>query len=1155
VLVCRGMACGRMRLWRLQVTGRRSRTQWSLLPVVAAVALVCTTLLAGLSLLISSTERFALTASLKAAPRSATELELSLSVPQNGLVKPVLDRADAAAAATFGKINTTSRSSITSHLVHITLGAPSSANNEALAYFGALAEFADHAHLTSGHWPTAPSTTSDSAIGTVRVIPVAVPTQVVDKQAWKIGDRIFLTPVNDYNSGAMIEVVGIYAVNSTTDAYWKPDLLGGAGFDPAFPVPGSGGRIILPAYGPFVVDGGAFASAAAGGLPQADVVRASFTPDLSAVLAGDIGPLLSRLDKAQDIAIQATQPATGNSVPIVSSVDAKTALPDLLQRVLASLTITRSSVLVAGLLLLVLGVAALLQTARLLAERRTGEQHLMRARGASTGQLIGLAGIEAVALAAVTTALSPELARRLFLLVAQHSALAEAGMDRDPGIPRMTWYVAGVVGLVFAVVLVSPLLRRATTFVEAEQARARPDRLSAIQRSGLDFAILVLAGLAYWQLRSYRAPVLGTGTSYRVDPILTVGPALALLAGALLCVRLVPAASRVTERLAARGHGFVAPLAAWEVGRRPARATSAILLLTLALAVGTFAQSFLTTWRTSQADQVDFLNPVGVRIADMTLDPFDQRAAIVAVDPAAKPSPVLDRVGGVGTLSDNFDGPSVDNEISAHVLGLSRGAAVQLTGTRVDAEGGAQIKDFIAAGAANATVGLPLPGAPTSIKAQAWVTGSSSSVSQAPDLKFAIMVQNTDGLVRVVDAGTIPMDGAKHDIEAVLVAAPDAKTPPVGVTGLRIVGFQATVVFNRREGFNFSGGSDALFAIGIADVRSVQPSATQADPATAITYEETAAPGDGGAQWYAASEGLTPRSAKPPEGAQLGLSQIGVDSRTFRFGQARVVAVPWPVSSVRALLTPALLQSVGGTVGEDLALRLGDAIVPITVVGTIDHIPGSDPYGQGVVVDLTELSQATARQVNTPALVDAWWLSPPASSVQKFTQAVTDKKLGTVTSHEAVLRERTSGALRVGTQGALWLVTLAAALLAAAGFAIHAAVTIRARETEFAQLRAVGLSRRSLTGVIAIETLLLSLLGCVFGIGLGVLLSWLIGPLVGFTVDGRAPFPAVLVAIPWQTVGLLAAEAVALLAVVVTVVARTMRSADPASVLRFGDER
>src|SRR5450830_910002 len=528
-----------MRVWRLQVTGRRSRAQWAILPVVAAVALACTTLLAGLSLLISSTERFALTASLTAAPRSSTDLDLTFGVPPSGQSSPVVTRADIGAAAIFKDIKTTSRVSITSHLERL----PTTKNGEALTYFGSIAEFADHARLSSGHWPAAPTETTEAAAGQVRVIPVAIPTQAVENLGWKIGDRIPLTSLADYNAGAVIEVVGIYAVNSATDAYWKPDLLGGAGYDPAFPVPGSGGRIILPAYGPFVVDGGAFASAAAGGLPQADVVRASFTPDLSTVLAGDIGPLLSRLDKAQDIAVQATQPATGNSVPIVSSVDAKTALPDLLQRVLASLTITRSSVLVAGLLLLVLGVAALLQTAHLLAERRTGEQHLMRARGASTGQLIGLAGIEAVVLAAITTALSPELARRLFLLVAQHSALAEAGMDRDPGIPRLTWYVAGVVGLVFAVVLVSPLLRRATTFVEAEQARARPDRMSAIQRSGLDFAIHVLAGLAYWQLRSYRAPVLGGGTSYRVDPILTVGPALALLAGALLCVRLVPAAS------------------------------------------------------------------------------------------------------------------------------------------------------------------------------------------------------------------------------------------------------------------------------------------------------------------------------------------------------------------------------------------------------------------------------------------------------------------------------------------------------------------------------------------------------------------------------------------------------------------------------------
>lgn len=353
-----------MRVWRLQVTARRSRTQWALLPIVAAVALACTTLLAGLSLLISSTERFALTASLTAAPRSATQLAIESGVPQNGTSSPVLARSDAAAAAVFASVKTTSRTSITSHLVHLSVGAAGTANSSALSYFGAEAEFADHAHLTSGKWPTAPSTTVDSKLGPVRLLPVAVPTRTIDHLGWKLGDRIFVTPIDDYNVGSVIEVVGIYAVNSATDAYWKPDLLGGAGYDPAYPVPGTGGRIVLPAYGPFAVDTGAFASAAPGVLSQPDTVRAFYTPDLSAVAAGDVSPLLDRLAKAQDTTVQATQPAAADGLPVVSTVDVKTALPDLLRRVLASLTITRSSVLVVGLLLLVLGVAALLQTAR-----------------------------------------------------------------------------------------------------------------------------------------------------------------------------------------------------------------------------------------------------------------------------------------------------------------------------------------------------------------------------------------------------------------------------------------------------------------------------------------------------------------------------------------------------------------------------------------------------------------------------------------------------------------------------------------------------------------------------------------------------------------------------------------------------------------------
>ena len=118
-------------------------------------------------------------------------------------------------------------------------------------------------------------------------------------------------------------------------------------------------------------------------------------------------------------------------------------------------------------------------------------------------------------------------------------------------------------------------MRRQTSFVDAEQARSRPGRRAAFQRSGLDIAVLALAALAYWQLKNYKSPVMSEGGVASVDPLLAAGPALALLAGALVAVRLIPPASKALEAIAARGRKAVLPLAAWEVGRRSARANGA----------------------------------------------------------------------------------------------------------------------------------------------------------------------------------------------------------------------------------------------------------------------------------------------------------------------------------------------------------------------------------------------------------------------------------------------------------------------------------------------------------------------------------------------------------------------------------------------------
>ena len=133
---------------------------------------------------------------------------------------------------------------------------------------------------------------------------------------------------------------------------------------------------------------------------------------------------------------------------------------------------------------------------------------------------------------------------------------------------------------------------------------------------------------------------------------------------------------------------------------------------------------------------------------------------------------------------------------------------------------------------------------------------------------------------------------------------------------------------------------------------------------------------------------------------------------------------------------------------------------------------------------------------------------------------------------------------------ALWLVTAGAGLVAAVGFAVHAAVTLRSRELELAQLRAVGLQRRRVVAVIAIESLLMSGLGALFGVGVGAALGYLVGPLVAVSADGTPPLPDVLVVVPWPQVLAVVGGLVALVAVVVGVVARAQRVADPADVLR-----
>ncbi|HQX62466.1 MAG TPA: FtsX-like permease family protein, partial [Thermomicrobiales bacterium] len=142
----------------------------------------------------------------------------------------------------------------------------------------------------------------------------------------------------------------------------------------------------------------------------------------------------------------------------------------------------------------------------------------------------------------------------------------------------------------------------------------------------------------------------------------------------------------------------------------------------------------------------------------------------------------------------------------------------------------------------------------------------------------------------------------------------------------------------------------------------------------------------------------------------------------------------------------------------------------------------------------------------------------------------------------------------LGIIGALSVGFIAAILFATVGFVVSAAVSAHERLTEFALLRALGLSPRQLSGWLSLENGLLVMISVIGGTILGLGLAWLILPFVTLTQSASEIVPGIIVVIPWSWIILLELAVVGLLAVVVTVLGLLLRRIGLGGLLRLGEE-
>ncbi|MFD0257346.1 FtsX-like permease family protein [Kitasatospora indigofera] len=951
----------------------------------------------------------------------------------------------------------------------------------------------DRAHLLAGRWPqpSAPPLQAAGPAAAGAAVEAAVPPAALARLGLTAAALPAPVTLADRFQGSSLTVLvtGVYQAADRTDPYWRLDPLGGAEVQVSS----------FTTYGPLLVDDAAFTSGTLVQSGRSWLVRADF---------GAVRPAGAEALRLRADTVAATLQHT-------AALRVQTELTDLLGELKSGAVVARSTVLIGALQLAVLGAAALLLVVTLLTGRQEGENALLAARGASRGRIGLLTAAESVLLALPAALLAPLLTPPLLHLLGRFGPLSRVPLDTS--LPWILWPVAAACALACVLLTTLPGLLRGAGAAALRRAGRRQAVVAGAARSGADLALLALAVLAYRQLARQSGGPLAAETAGRlgVDPVLVAAPTLALCAGTLFVLRLLPLAARLGGRLAARGRGLGPALVGWQFARRPGRATGPVLLLVLAVATGVLALGQHSAWSASQRDQADFATAGGLRITGSGLAAMGQGGRYAALPGGERLIPVVradQSLPGGGT---------------GRVLALDAAGAAEHLRVRPDLFDGRGARELLAPlvrpEPSGRAAGVVLPGHPARIDLEVGVRVLQRSAAAGPPSDGApvrpglwLMLRDRFGTTYRTLVPGLPAEGeAKVSVDlAALTDAPlGSVAAPLTLTGLVV-------------GYGWAGGE------------RIEGELTVGRIAAADTPDGPAAPLPAGPDWSQApttgggAAAVTVEDVPAEQRAAGTLLRLRYRSGPADFRGVRVPLVPAgraPVASaggeLPGLATRDYLTAVGASVGELVRVPFGGVRVPVRITAAVDSVPVAGRTA--LVLDLGSAGRLLADSgVETP-VPNEWWL--PATSEHDPDPVAAAAALrsapGTQLLHlrEEIVAGLLEDPVSAAPQTALAALAVATAVLAAIGFAAAAAAASAERAGEFAVLMALGVPRRRLTRTVAAEQAVLVGLGTLVGIGLGTLMVRLIVPLVVLTPAARRPVPDVLAGPPLGATLLLAA--------------------------------
>ena len=1014
-----------------------------------------------------------------------------------------------------------------------------------LTTLGFLQGVEKHATLATGSWPLS---------GSDDTIQLAILDTIAEDLSLQVGDLLPLISRLDAGQSLNARVVGVYRPNDPNDPYWwaDPTLLEGVVESAQYRT-----------FGPMLTTRESILGPAAG--RTVPLTWHAF-PQFDSLAIDQIAPLETDLVGLADN-LAASVP---RGFPVV-----RTNLAEILAASERSLLVSRTGILLLMAQLAILAGYAIVLTAALIVDHRRVDTALLRSRGAGPLQIGGLALAEGLLLALPAGIAGPWLAAAALRVLNLSGPLAGIGLRIEPQVTGDAYVAAIAAAIACALLLVLPALLAARSFAAEQAGRSRHETRTLGQRLGLDVALLAITVVGVWQLRLYGAPL--TRTVHGVlglDPLLVAAPAIGLLTGGVVALRLLPLLAQAAEAIVVRGRDLVGSLGARQLARRPLRYTRASLLLMLAMSMGVFAVSYASTWTNSQRDQAQFQIGSDLRLAPArgpsALPAWALSSAFASVDGVHESMPVERQRIQVRSGADAGELLALDADVVPQVVSirpdLSRSSLGATVGPLIDERlqvpavpvDGTPRRLLLGVTVALDRIGQltfdPTTGAPIGFEEI-----DPASLPKTP-LAANVFVRDARGLIHRFTGDPTALSANPLLIEVPLAAGTAQAKEAVASTGatlsypIEVIGLD--LVISLPAGSEAVAGKIGLDGISASD----DPTG---DTWRSLSLDAAGAWRMGWSQGPGAAIAIVP--AEVFDGRELTLSsqeEFGSLPGVDQFGRGFTVSfipeglLALAASDLATVVNQAFLNETSTHVGDRVSLDLEGGSRDARIVGAVGTFPATDPGRPLAIVDLASLDLLRFQAAHATRPPTEWWIRADDAAAAAAIDSTSSGPFARATVISRIDRTASLSAdpLALGIIGALALGFVVAGLFAVIGLAASAAVSARQRRGEFALLRALGLSGGQLSGWLWLENASLVVVSLLAGTGLGLLIGWVVLPYITVTQQATTPFPPVIVETPWATILVLEAVTTGALALTVIGLAAVLRRAGVGSVLRMGGD-